>query len=218
MVDAALPVVRLDDGVNTIRTIRHAREPDPAHVVLGQTADDCRPGNAAILAAVNAASRSAVDQGPNVPAPLIAGRKDTIAVARIDDELVDTGVLIDRQNQTPALAAVARLIQAAVTAGAPERSLRGNQHRVRILWVDPDLTDVARVRQSLVAPRHAAVARLIHAVAEADTALRVVFPGSNPDDPGVRRIELHDAQRIRTLLVKKRSPGRTVVFRLEQTA
>ena len=75
-----------------------AREPDPSHVVLGQAAFYLSPGCTAIGRAVDAAARATIDQHPDMPPPLVAGGDNSLAVARIDDEFINAGILIDAQD------------------------------------------------------------------------------------------------------------------------
>ena len=83
---------------------------------------------------------------------LIAGGNNRVAVAWIDDEFVNAGVLVDRQDGVPRLAAIGGLVQAAVAARVPKWTLRCDEYRVGIVRVYPDLADVLGVLEAHVGP------------------------------------------------------------------
>ena len=82
----------------------------------------------------------------------------------------------------PGLAAVGRLVEAALAAGGPERSLRGDVDDVRVARIDDDLGDVLGLLEAHVRPALAAVEAAVDAVAVADVAAADVLAGADPDD------------------------------------
>ena len=122
------------------------------------------------------------------------------------------------QHLLPGLAAVGGLVEAAVAAGAPQRSLGGDVDDVRVARIDDDLADVLGVLQADVLPADAAVARAVDAVAVADAALGVVLAGAHPHGERVVGVEGQAADRVGALVVEDRRPGDAGVGRLPHAA
>ena len=186
---------------------RRDGQADAAQVLGGQAGLELRPGGAAVGRFVDGALRAAVDQRPDVPAALVGGGEQHVGVARIEDDVGDAGVLADGQHLLPGLAAVGGLVQAAVAARPPERSLGGDVDDVGVARVDDDLADVLGLLQAHVLPDLAAVVGAVDAVAVADAALAVVLAGADPDDVRVLRDRGRRADRIRAFVVEDRRPG-----------
>ena len=155
---------------------------------------------------------------PGVPAALVGGGVDGVRVARVDRDVADAGVLRDRQDGRPGGAAVARLVQAPVAPGSPQRSLRGHVHDSGVARVDDDPADVLGALQPDVAPAPAAVVGPVDAVSPRHRALAVVLPGPDPDGVGVAGVQRHAADRVGALAVEHRRPRRAVVLGLPDTA
>src|SRR5262249_36782078 len=119
--DAALAFARLDDGVDRFGIARGHGEADAAHVAARQAGPDLAPRLAAVGAAMDAAIRSTVDQREDVPPTLIGGRDENFRMVRVLHDVGDAGVVVDREDFVPRFAAVGRLVEAAIAAGAPER-------------------------------------------------------------------------------------------------
>ena len=132
--------------------------------------------------------------------------------------VADAGVLGDREHRRPGLAAVGRLVEAAVAAGRPERALRRDVDGVRVLRVDQDLADVLGALEADVLPALAAVLALVDAVAVADAALAVVLAGADPDDVRVLRVDRDAADRVGALAVEDGRPGGPGVLGLPDAA
>src|SRR6185295_12882056 len=165
----------LDDGVDGVRLRRREGEADAPHVLLGQAGGELLPGGAAVGGPVDAALGAAVDQGPDVAAPLVGGGVEHVGVARVHHHVGDAGVLADRQHLLPGLAAVGGLVEAAVAARRPQRALGRHVDGVRVAGIDEDLADVLGTLEPDVLPTLAAVDRLVDAVAVGDAALAVVL-------------------------------------------
>ncbi len=172
------------------------------------------PVLAAVHGLVDRRLRPAVDQREDVPAPLVARRVHRVGIARVDPHLVDARVLGDVEDALPALAAVGRLVEAAVAAVGPERTLRGHEDLARVARVDDDPADVLRILQADVLPRLPAVVGPVDAVAVRHRALAVVLAAPDPDDERVLRIDREAADRVGALLVEDRLEARAVVRRL----
>ena len=204
---SALVALGLDDRVDHIGVGRRDREPDLAHVDLGQTLGDLAPGGAGIGRLVNRRLRSAVNQRPHVAPALVGRGVEDIRVTRVQVDLVGPGVIGDVEHALPALAAVGGLVDPAVAARAPQRPLRGDIDHVRVPWVDGDHADVLGVVEADVLPVLTAVEALVDSVAERHRTLAVVLTGADPDHVGVCRVEGDAADRVRGLLVENWRPG-----------
>src|SRR5688572_539658 len=122
------------------------------------------------------------------------------------------------QCARPVGAAIARHIEAAIAAGRPQRSLCRNPYDVAVAWIERDDADVLRVRQPNAPPRVTAVGALVDAIAEPDAPLTRVLAGPQPDRARVARIDLDNADGIRTGIVEDRAPRGACVRRLEHAA
>src|SRR5262249_11883764 len=124
--DATLLVGRLDDGVDDVGAGRGNGQADAAQFFGGQAGLQFVPGSAAVGRFIESAFGAAVDQRPNVPAALVGGGEQHVGVARVEDDVGHAGVFADRQHLLPGLAAVGGLVQPAVTARPPQRTLDGH--------------------------------------------------------------------------------------------
>ena len=122
------------------------------------------------------------------------------------------------ENQLPALAAVGRLVQAAVGGVAPELARHAHVHGVGAARVDDDLRDALRIGQTHVAPRLAAVGRLVDAVADRNAVTGPRLAGADPDVPVVGRVDRDRADRRHRLLVEHGLEGRRAVGRFPHAA
>ena len=218
LVDRAEEAARLvgcfDDGIDDVGLRRSDGEADPPHVFLGEPVFQFLPRRPAVRRLPDPRTGSAVDQGPDVAASLVARGVEDVGVAGVAHDVGHSRVLVHGEDRLPRLAAVSRLVQAAVPSRRPERPLSGHQHAARIARVDEDLRDVLGILEPQVLPRHAAVVRPVDAVAVRDAALRVVLAGADPDRQRVLRVERHAADRVRPLVVEDRGPRRAGVDRL----
>ena len=211
---AAVVPRRLDDRVDHVRVNRRNRHPDPPLVARRQPAVDRAPGVSAVRGLVDPGARPAVDHRPLVPPPLPRRRVHHVRVARVEVDLVDAGVLVDFEHALPRVAAVGRAVEPALAALGPQRPLRRDEHRARIVGMHRDHADVARRLQPHVRERPPAVDRLVDAVAIAHRALAVVLAGADPQREVVVRVERDRADRVRAVVVEDGRPGRPRVGRL----
>ena len=153
-----------------------------------------------------------------MPAALVGGRIHDVGIARIEVHFGHAGVGRSLEGLLPGRAAIARDVEAAFAARGPQRSLRGHPDHVRVARIDHDHRDVLGGLQAHVGPGGAAIERLVDAVAVGNAALGVVLAAADPDHQRVVRIEGHAAERVGTLVVEDRIPGRAGVGRLPEAA
>ena len=139
---AALVERRVDDGVEHVRVGRRDGEADPPHLHLGQAAVHLAPGLAGVGGLVDRRLGAAVDQRPHVPAALVGRRVQHVGVARVEVDLADARVRATVEHGVPGPAAVGGLVQAAVAARRPQRSLGRHVDHVGVARVDADHADV----------------------------------------------------------------------------
>ena len=87
-----------------------------------------------------------------MPASLVTRGNDDIRVARINNEFINTRMLVNIENQIPCCAAVSGSVEPPLATVTPQRPLRGNQHLVGIVRIDPDLADVTRGFETHIFP------------------------------------------------------------------
>src|SRR5438105_8299155 len=111
---------------------------DATEVAGGQTGAEPRPGRSPVRRLVDSALRTPADVREDVPPPLPRGGIDHIRVARVHRNVRYAGVFADVQNPFPAPSAVGRLVEPAVTARPPQRTLRRDVDDIRIPRIDRD--------------------------------------------------------------------------------
>ena len=174
--EAAGAVGQLDRCIDHVRINRRNRDAGLAHVFFRQTFGQLAPGFAAINGFVNARPGSTVHQHRYVTQPLPGDRKHHVRIARVHMHFIDARILVVpvrvaeavTEHLAPGLAAVGRLEQAAIAAAGPQRSLRGDEDRVRIARVDANHADVLGVFQTHAFPIVPAVQTAIDTRAVAD--------------------------------------------------
>jgi hypothetical protein len=129
-----------------------------------------------------------------------------------------TPVYSPRQDPLPGGPGVAGPVQATIAAARPQRPLGGDVDHVRVARVDNDHADVLGVLQPQVFPGGAAVEAPVNAVAVAHVAAADVLAGADPNGVAVVWVDGDGADRVRTLTVEDRRPGRPAVFGLPDTA
>src|SRR5262249_33237923 len=104
-----------------------------------------------------------------------------------------------------------RLVEAALAARGPERSLGRSVHHVRVARVDQDLAEVLGFLEPHALPRLAGVSGLVNAVAEVRAALARILARPEPDDARVLRVDDNAAERERPAVVEDRRKRRSAV-------
>src|SRR5262249_32402607 len=117
-----------------------------------------------------------------VAAPLPGGDEQRLGVVGVHAPLEDARLVVHAQDLLPRLAAVRRLVEAAILIVAVQPAQGADIDDVGVLGVDEDLADLERLLESHVLPGLAAVGGLVHAVAVGDRVARVVLAGADPDD------------------------------------
>ncbi len=217
-VEAAAVLLGFDDGVEEVRDDGRDGQADAAEVAAGQARDHLLPGLPGVRGLVDGRAGPAADLGEDVAAALMGRGVEDVGIARVEVDLADAGVLVDGEHGRPGLAAVGRLVEAAVAARAPQRAVGRDVDGVRRPRVDGDHADVLGGLEAHVLPGGAAVHGLVDAVAVADAALVVVLAGPDPDDVRVRGIEDDATDGVGALGVEDRSEGRPGVRRLPDAA
>ena len=151
-------------------------------------------------------------------ATLPRGGNENVRIARVHHHVGNTRAFGDGDERGPRFAAIGGLVQPAVTAIGPQRSLRGHVHHIAVTRVNHNARNVLGRPESHALPVLAGVVGAIHAVAVGHAALRVVFAGAHPHGVGLALVEYHRANGVRRLLVEDGCPGRAAVVGLEYAA
>ena len=120
---------------------------------------------------MDATARPAVDQGPDMPAPLVTAGYQGIGPLRMQQELVDPRIGIDFQHRLPGFASVSALVKATLAARIPQRPLCCHVHGVGIARIEANHGNMTGVAQPHIAPAAATVQGTVDPVAKAHTAL-----------------------------------------------
>src|SRR6266702_2017785 len=142
-------------------------------------------------------------------------RVDHVRVGRIEHQVSDSGRIAAKQHLVPRLAAVGRLVDAALGIGAVGVALRADVHDLGILEMHPHARDLLRLGEADERPGLAAVGGLPHAVAVRDVAADRVLAGADVDDVGVRLAHADRADGAAEVLVGHRQPSVAPVGALE---
>ncbi len=134
-------------------------------------------------------------------------------VAGIHMHFVEACVVRHMEHAAPVLAAVRRLVDAAVAAGTPNRAIGSHPHDVGVAGVHGNHADVLRILEAHVGPGMAAVLRAVDAIAVGYGALVVVLARADPNGIGVAGVQGHAANGVGTFAVKNGFKGQSVVFR-----
>ncbi len=193
-------------------------ERDTADVARRQALGELRPRPAAVRRLEESAFRSAADHLADGAPALPHRRVEHVGVVRIDHDLVGARVRAHGQHGLPRPAAVRRLVDAAVAAGGPQRSLHRDVDDVGVARIDLDVADVLGRLEADARERLAAVGRLVEAVAIRRAARVRVLAGAEPDDVRVLRIDDDAAQVEGAAVVEHRSPRVAAVVAFPQPA
>ena len=213
---------RGDPRVNPLRIGRRDADPYPAQAVsrgrkaLGQRL----PRRPAVGGLEEAAGRAGV-RVVVLPGRLSRRpqhRVHRLRVRRIEREVDRAGVLVLVEHLLERDAAVGGAEHAALLVRSVRMAERRDEQARRILRVDDDRADLARVPQAEVVPRPAGVARAIDPVADREIGALQPFAAADVDDVRIRRRDRDRADRLRRLAVEDRRPRQPVVGALPDAA
>ena len=205
-VEAAVVGSGFDGGVYDVAVGARHVDADLAHVAIGKPGGDFTPGAAAVRGLVNARAGAAGQQRPDAAPPLVGGRVHDVGVDGVELDVGHAGVSVDGQDGLPAVAAIFRPVEPALTAGRPERAFGGDEHRVPVARVDQDLADVLRGCEAGLVPGAAAVAAHVHAVAPGHVAPAHILSRAHPHNVRIGRVDRDGADRVGRLIVKDGRP------------
>src|ERR1700690_3255687 len=122
------------------------------------------------------------------------------------------------ENPRPMRASVDGLIHPTLRAGTIRMPESAHIHDVRILLIDGNPADVARVLESDVMPGRAAVRRFINAVAEREAGTNVALAGSRINRLRIGGSHGERADGSHRLAIENRRPHRSRIGRLPDSA
>src|SRR5439155_12028867 len=220
---------RLDEGVDDIRLRRRHgdRYPPPGlrRQSPGAVLVELRPRGAAVRALGQAAAAGRVRPvAPRAERPSLAAEVPHPGEQRLwilgihRHHGASGGRIGSLQDLAPRLAAVRRLVDAALVRVAPELARDAHVDGVRFGGVDEDLGDALGLLEAEVGPVLAAVRGSVDAVPDGRAVPRPRLTGADPDHLGVLRVDRDRADRLDRLLVEHRLEGGAGVDRLPHAA
>src|SRR5215213_2205405 len=153
------------------------------------------PGLATILTAPEPAVRTAAADLPEGAMGLPDGGVEDARIGAVDAQVNRTGFVADKQYVSPVGAAIVAFEHATFRIGAEGVTQCRHPHDVRVVRVDADLADVARITQPAVGPAPPGVGTAVDAVAMGDVDTDGRFAGTSVDDVRVGRRNRQRADR-----------------------
>src|SRR4051812_49344957 len=123
------------------------------------------PCGAAIVGAIHTAARTSTSHAPGRTPSLPQSCKENIGVMRIEGHVDATGVFVLVEHLLPGLATVGSAENATFRVWPEGMAQSRDKRDVRIVGIDDDLPDRARVAQTDVLPCLATVESLVNSIA-----------------------------------------------------
>ena len=211
--------VRFDQRVDHFGVAARDGEPDAPLQRLGEAAAlHLDPRLPAVGRLPQGAARPAALQEVGAAHPLPARGEQHLGVGRVHGNVDEARLVADELDELPGLAAVGRLVEAALGVRAPRPSQGGDVHDVRIGRVHDDAADRPRLLEPHRLPGEPAVGRFENAAARRDGVAGVLFARPRPH---LRRVAGGDGQlahRDAALIVEDRPERDAGVGRLPDPA
>ena len=151
---------RFDNRRQNLSVAPEHREADLADRSGRQPAAELRPRVAAVGGLEQSTIGAAALEDVGLADPFPHACVQNVGIRGVHDQVAGPGPIVLRQTARellPGLAAVNRLEDAALRVVAPEVSLRGDVHDVRVRWVRDDASDVMRLGESHLRERLAGI-------------------------------------------------------------
>ncbi len=210
-------VLGLDQGVDHVRPRRRDRHGDAPLLPRGQPCFERLPGLAAVARLVEAAPLAAGREGVRRAAELPHAGVEDRRVLGIDREIGAAGVGVDVEHLLPGLAAVRRLVDAAVRVAVPEMAGGAGPDGVAVGRAHLDAGDALGVLEADPLPGVAAVGGLVEAVPDRGAVAGPRLAGAHPDLLRVLGIDGDGADRL-VVVVEDRLEDEAAVGRLPDAA
>src|SRR6185369_3127991 len=173
----------LNQDVNAFGVARGNRGHDLAGHSRRQTiAGKTFPGDTSVSRLEQAATRPATVAAPRVKLERPHARIQDFRIVRIHLEVGTAAVLISKQHSCPSLAGVRGAEHTAFSLWAIRVAQRSDENYVRILRIDYDTADAARLFQSHQRPRFAGVDGFVDSLAHRDMTANPWFACAGPHD------------------------------------
>src|SRR5262249_27345633 len=142
-------VVGFDDRPDAIRIRGRNRDADAATDAGGKSgAGEARPGVAAVGGFVETTAAPAALEAPRRPPGLPETREQDSRVHRIHREVHGAGAVVHEQDVLPGRAAVTRAKHSTIMGRREGVAERGDIDEVRVLRMDANLSDLARLLEA----------------------------------------------------------------------
>ena len=186
----------------------------------GRPVRQLRPARAAVARLEDPASRH-LERGADLPRRLASRPKGgihNVGVVGIDDDVESADVLVLIENLRERCAAVEGAIDAALRVGAVRMAEHADEQPVCVPRIDGNRSDLLAVAQTEVRPGIAAVAGLVHAVADGKVGPLQALSAARIDDPRIAWRYRERADRAGWFSIEDRDPGPARVFTLPNAA
>ena len=208
----------LDRGVEDVRVALGDGEPDPALVALGNPIRQLLPRLAPVRRLKDAAARPAAVEPPRLAQALVGRRVEDVRVVQVHHQVHHARERVGVEHLLPGLAAVGRLVNAALRARLPEVAQRRHVGDVGVFRMNANAPDVPRLFQTKMSPRLARVGAAVDAVPPRGALAVVLLARPGPEDVRVRGGDGEVAEGAHRLPLEDRLPRRPLVRRLPQPA
>ncbi len=195
----------LDHRVDDARALAVDVDGDTSERAGGESVPlELRPRLARIGGAPERAPRAATIHAAGGAAPLVARRIHHVRLGERHRQVIRPGVVVEREDALPRLAAVGRLVDAAFPPGAEERSRRRHQDDVVVGGVDDDAIDVLRLRKPHQCEGLSPICRLVDPAPPRGALPVVGLAGPRPHQVGVDLRDGHVADGDEPLVLEER--------------
>ena len=191
------------------------RQTDLAHLRLGQSVPQLRPGVASVRGLVDAGAGSELVDVPRPAQDLPGGGVHDAGVVRIDRKVYRAGLVVDEENLLPGPTAILGAESATLRVGTIRMSDGRDINQLGIARIDPYPPNLAGVAQADVLPGATPIRGFVHAISVREIRAQAGFAHAHVDNV---RIGFGDRDRTYRagveVAIRNRRPGEPRVHRL----
>ena len=202
----ASSLLRGDGGIDGVRLTRADAHADTSDFAFRKALVSFSQLSPAVGALEEPAFRTSCHEAPVAPLPLVRCGIEHVRIARVHDDVCDSGVLADVENLGPALAASC-VLKSPRSSPAPHSEPRAATYTMSDLPGGRAPRRCVGSRSDPCASSSCHRRRFVDAVAPGVAPGVEVLTGADPDHVRVRRRKSHVSYRGRPFLLEHRFPG-----------